>query len=150
LTGRLLGSARRSERGAAVVEFALASPMVLALVFGVIDGARIFMADQDVATASREGVRYALSGSQYQDCAGIRQAATRLATRSNVTAADITIQYDHGPGTAPFASCPTPTLAAGDRIVVTVTRTVDPVFPAFHTATRSATERRTVTTAAGP
>jgi Flp pilus assembly protein TadG len=146
---RRLGSIGSAERGAAALEFALACPAFLALVFGIIDGGRIFMADQDVATAAREGTRYALSGSHYLDCAGISQAATRLTIRSNVAAADITVSYDHGPGTAIFASCPTPSLAAGDRVIVTATRRVDPVFPLFRSMTLTATARRTVTMRTG-
>jgi Flp pilus assembly protein TadG len=134
------------DRGAVTVEFALVLPVLLMLLLGVVEFGRLFMADQDVATASREGARYALSGTRFNDCAGIRSAATRLATRSQVTAVDVTVEYDHGPGSATFASCPlgAGALTSGDRIVVRVTRTVSPVFSVFDPVTVQASARRTI------
>jgi Flp pilus assembly protein TadG len=143
------GSARGRERGATVVEFALVVPVLVASLVGIVEFGRLFMADQDVATASREGARYALSGARYDDCDGIRAAAANLASRSGVTEVDVMVEYDHGPDTATFAQCPIEPseIASGDRIVVTVTRTVTPVIPLYDPVTVRATERRTITKA---
>jgi Flp pilus assembly protein TadG len=145
--GRWLQSAAARQRGAAAVDFALVASVLMTLLLGMVDLARVFMADQDVAMAAREGARYALSANRFGDCDGIRTAATNLAARSKLTAARVTIQYDHGAGTSPFATCPAQAaaLVSGDRIVVTATNTVDPIFPGFTSITVSATDRRTIT-----
>jgi Flp pilus assembly protein TadG len=146
------GSAAVDERGAVAVEFALVALVLVALIFGMVDAARLVIADQDVAMAAREGARYALTGNRFGDCSGIRAAATRLAGRSSLSTAGVTIQYDHGPGTSPFASCPTQAsgLVSGDRIVVTAAHTVELIFPLIGPVTVDATDRRTITRQAIP
>lgn len=68
-----------SERGAAAVEMALVAPLLIALVFGIIDFSRAFNAEIQLSQAAREGVRLAAIGvptytkSQAEDRA--RQAA---------------------------------------------------------------------------
>ena len=47
----------RSDRGAAAVEFALVVPILLLLVFGIIDFGRILNAEIQLSQAAREGVR---------------------------------------------------------------------------------------------
>jgi Flp pilus assembly protein TadG len=125
---------------------ALVAPVLFAVLFGMIDMSRIFMADQDVATASREGAHYALTAAQYTDCAGIRTAATRLGSRSGVKTTDVTIQYDTGPGSSTLGSCPvsTSSLVTGTRIVITVSRTVTPLMPFIQPVTVHATAKRTI------
>jgi len=54
-----LGRLRRETDGAAVVEFALVAPLFLMLVFAMIDVARAFYTVNQLATAVREGGRYA-------------------------------------------------------------------------------------------
>jgi len=44
-------------RGQSVVEFALVLPVLLLLVMGIIEFGRIFMAQQSITNASREGAR---------------------------------------------------------------------------------------------
>ena len=57
------------ERGQALVEFALVSLAFFVLVFGILDGARLFQSWTTVQHASREGARYAVTGRV--DCDGI-------------------------------------------------------------------------------
>jgi Flp pilus assembly protein TadG len=131
---------------------ALVAPVLVALLFAITDMGRIFMATQDVATASREAAHYGLSGKtqagdpRFIDCTGIRTAATSRVGRSGVTSGDVTIQYDHGPGSVVFASCSAsvPALVTGDRIVIVVTHTVKPVVPFIQPVTLKATARRTI------
>lgn len=47
----------RLDRGAAAVEMALVLPLLLLLVFGIIDFGRIFTAEIQLSQAAREGVR---------------------------------------------------------------------------------------------
>lgn len=47
-------------RGAAAVEFALVAPLLVVLVFGMIEFGRMFMAEQVLTNAAREGARKAV------------------------------------------------------------------------------------------
>jgi Flp pilus assembly protein TadG len=47
------------ERGVAVVEFALVAPLLLILVFGIIDLARAYSTLNQLAASAREGARFA-------------------------------------------------------------------------------------------
>ena len=49
----------RGERGAALVEFAIVLPLLLMIVFGIIDFARAFYTQNNLTSAVREGARWA-------------------------------------------------------------------------------------------
>lgn len=51
------GGSRQDQRGAALVEFALVLPILLILVFGIIDFGFLFNAQVSLTQATREGVR---------------------------------------------------------------------------------------------
>ncbi len=51
---------RWSARGAAVVEMAIVAPVLLTLVFGIIEFGWVFMAYQTITNAAREGARTAV------------------------------------------------------------------------------------------
>ena len=63
---RIVRRFRRDERGAAVVEFALVLPLLLLLVFMLIDATRAFYTLNSLVSAAREGARYA--SAQDLDC----------------------------------------------------------------------------------
>jgi Flp pilus assembly protein TadG len=50
---------RGGERGAVAVEMAMVTPLLVALVFGIIDFSRIFNAELQLSQAAREGARLA-------------------------------------------------------------------------------------------
>ena len=52
----------KSDRGAAAVEFALVMPILLALVFGIIDFGRVYFTTSTLSHAAREGVRVVALG----------------------------------------------------------------------------------------
>jgi hypothetical protein len=60
----------RGRRGQGTVEFALAIPVLLLLVFGTVDMGRIFQAYATVYHAAREAARYASTGRQEPDPGG--------------------------------------------------------------------------------
>jgi Flp pilus assembly protein TadG len=101
-----------SDRGAAAVEFALLLPLLLLIVFGVIDFGRAINAQITLTQAAREGARaLALGSSTYQSRA--QAAAIGL---SPVTVTGVT-------------SCPAGSAQAGDDAVVNVSYTFSFVTP---------------------
>jgi hypothetical protein len=131
--------------GQAMVEFALVLPILLLVIVGLLEVGRAIFLYTSLFSATREGVRYGsaagdnLAGNPlYQDCLGIRAAAQKAGVLLNLQNDDITIDYDHGPGTSIFASCADPDgleedvhVATGDRILVTIETQYDPMVPLF-------------------
>ena len=73
-------------RGAAVVELAVVLPLLLTLVFGIIEFGWIFMVRETLTNASREGCRVAiLQGSTEQDVRDQVDASMAGASLSNYT-----------------------------------------------------------------
>lgn len=137
----------RKENAQGMVEFALVLPMLLILIFGVIEIGRLLFIYSAVSTSSREAARYGSAAGnngsgipRYEDCAGIRAAAEHVGTLASVQDSDITITYDHGPDSGgPFATCADfsssspPSINPGDqvedRVVVQVSITYTPILP---------------------
>jgi Flp pilus assembly protein TadG len=130
-----------AERAQAMIEFALVTPILFLLLFGMFEVGRMLFVYSAVTNASREAVRYGSAvglddygETKYKHCGlysvdprkGIRGMARRSAYFLNLQDADITITYDHGPGTAVFHTCtgdvdPGYFISSGDRILITVT-----------------------------
>jgi Flp pilus assembly protein TadG len=137
---RYLHSFSWREKAQAMVEFALVFPVLLLLIYGIIELGRLIFIYTSVTTSSREAARYGSAAGRvggttprYLDCAGILAAAQRSAILTPVNAGNITITYDHGPGSSLIApSCPaaqTQTIVLGDRINVQVTVNYTPLMP---------------------
>ena len=72
---------RRSEGGAAIVEFAIILPLLLVLVFGIIEFGRAFNANISLTHAAREGAReYAITQDSSAGISAAIGAATSLNT----------------------------------------------------------------------
>jgi Flp pilus assembly protein TadG len=112
-------SRRSSQHGQAIVEFALAIPLMLVMAFGVIEFARLMFSYSMVVSAAREAARYGSTAENYQDCAGIQAAATRIGSLAGVQAGDVQISYDDGFG-GNVRSCPPGVLPLGSRINVAI------------------------------
>jgi hypothetical protein len=136
---------RFKEQAQGMAEFALALPLLLMLVLGVIEAGRLLFIYSATNTASREAVRYGSAAgdvggyvAHYEDCDGIRNAAKRLGSLAGIQDDAISITYDHGPGTSAIASC-NPTfsiddpaisqVSLGDRVVVRVEADYQPIVP---------------------
>ncbi len=128
------------ERAQGILEFALILPLLLVLTLGIIEVGRLLFVYSGVSSASREAARYgSASGdvggyiAHYEDCTGIKAAAKRVGILGNIEDGNISISYDHGPNTSVFSSdCPPPAgeyVNLGDRIVVQVTTTYNPIVP---------------------
>ena len=101
-------------QGQAMLEFALSLPVVLLIILGIIEVARLIFMQSAIITASREAARYGsvvgiIEGNpdayHYQDCAGIIQTAQDVAFLVDPNNLVITIEYDSGSGTSIFDTC---------------------------------------------
>ncbi len=131
----------------AMVEFSLALPILLLVMYGLIESGRLLFLYASVVSAARQAVRYGSatgvnpSGSTpyYNDCAGIREAAKRLGFIQPFSDSDIEIRYDNGPdATYPWSQPTCPIVdtnnppqhpANGDRIYVRVSTQYAPIVP---------------------
>ncbi len=143
---------RENKQGQAMVEFALALPILMLIIVGLLEAGRLVFMYGAIITSSREAVRYGsviglVDGNpdafRYQDCAGIIQIAQDRAFLIDPSNLTVTIEYDTGEGTTVFDTCidadgdgiddgidVTP-LADGTpkRITVTVSTNYSPLVP---------------------
>jgi Flp pilus assembly protein TadG len=156
-------SAQRST-AQAMVEFAIALPILLLIVYGIFETGRFLFIYSSVVTASRQAVRYgAATGDgnegekRYKDCDGIRATANAAGYVGGFDS--ITLQHDTGPDSSVTTYCdgsPLPTQDTSswnpssdntDRLVVTVTEQFSPIlreFLPFIQRTITATSARTI------
>ena len=66
---------------------------------------------------------------QYEDCAGIREAAKRLGKFAGISDSDIVIQYSNESGIYSTSCPPTQDVSAADTISVSVNTSVTPMTP---------------------
>lgn len=162
--GATSSDARTAERGSNLVGFALLLPLLLLLIFGIVEFGRLLSARETVNQAARNAARFGSANAttvngvaQYVDCVLIRQAGTDTGGVVAVLPADITVEYDSGPGTGVDATCPEggpgpdqALIANGDRIVVTVSSDLDLITPLVGRlwsggkVTLSSTDRRAI------
>jgi hypothetical protein len=143
-----LNNKQKKTRGQAIVEFMLVIPLLLLLLYGIVETARLAFIFSSVANASRQAARYGAGTGEvdetayYQDCEGIRNVANQSAIL--ITFDDINITYDRGVAPdgsqIPIADInPSPNADAcpiennvirnGDRIIVQVSALYEPIIP---------------------
>lgn len=103
--------ARDAERGAAAVEFALVSTLLIVLLFGIIAFGFALYRQQSALHAAREGARLAAVG--VDDCAAFQQEVSDRGTGAGIDPAAVELSYSDG------------TPAAGDAVTVEVPYEVD-------------------------
>lgn len=116
-----------------MVEFALALPLLLVLLYGILESGRLLFIYASTVTAARQAVRYgSATGTSpngvpyFSDCAGIEAAAQNVGFINDFQ--NITINYDNGPGTSILGTCPTFTSPGnGNRIRVSVETEWEPI-----------------------
>ncbi len=106
-----MGTAAGDDRGAAAVEMAIVLPLLLLLVFGIIDFGRMLNTQITVSAAAREGARWAALG-QSGVAARVTAAAPGLIPAPVTTA----------------TTCPAGA-AIGTNATVVVTSTYTPITP---------------------
>ena len=90
----------------AIVEFAFALPILLALVIGILEVGRLIFIYSSVTNASRNAARYASAFGlndagyhKYMYCDGIKDIAIKSTYLVPSASLDIDVEYDEGPGT---------------------------------------------------
>lgn len=144
-----------------LVEFALVLPIVVLIIFGLLETGRLLFIYSSVITSARGAVRYASATGvndagipRYQDCDGIRNEARRTAFVNVIRDDQIVIQHDSGPSTTAITYCPAGTSVdtsftpqSGDRVLVTVSTDFVPMVPGllpFPSFTITASNARTI------
>jgi hypothetical protein len=129
----------------AMIEFAIALPILLLLLYGILEAGRLLFLYSTVVTASRQAVRYGATTGEgnngvprYQDCDGIRNAANAVGYLGEFDF--ITLKYDTGPSTTENPYCPSGVPSDSNlttqklegnqtRLVVTVEEEFFPIVP---------------------
>jgi hypothetical protein len=117
--------------GQGLTEFALAIPILLLILLGVIEMGRLLFFYSSVASASREAARYGAAVDNFSDCTGIRDAARRVGFFAGIEDSDISISYDNLKNGATHTNCPPPVnqVVPGTRIIVAISADYAPVVP---------------------
>jgi Flp pilus assembly protein TadG len=119
-------------KGQGLVEFAIVLPIFLILMLGIIEFGYFFFIYSTANQAAREAARYGAGAGEvgttgyyyYQDCAGMREVATRIGRYAAIQGGDVDIWYDTGPETSETGNCDGTTsmhtVNLGERVVVEV------------------------------
>jgi Flp pilus assembly protein TadG len=107
------------ERGQAAVEFALAIPIALLLLFGTLDLARAVWQTDQLAYAAREGARYAIVHGASSD--------SPSGPGNDSAVRDVVLRQTTVVGNAVAAVTYAPANARGDTVTVTVTSAYRPL-----------------------
>jgi Flp pilus assembly protein TadG len=122
---------RREERGAAAVEFALVVPILLLVVFGIINFGFVFAQQISLNNSARQTARYAVVDGR--DCTAIKNEAKDSAATIGMSAAQVPVPVitPSCSGTTKPCTGTTP----GTNVKVTLTRTASWIvpFPPFTT-----------------
>jgi hypothetical protein len=160
-------STSHRERAQAIVEFAIALPVLLMMLVGIFEVGRMIFIYAAVNNASREAARYASAVgladggvyTKYNYCAGIKDTARKSVFFIPSGSLPIDIRYDHGPADVRYTDGHGPDTAAEralltpcdagsgvdgdvvvtseDRVIVTVTATYRPMVRLIPLRTRN-------------
>ncbi len=143
---RVYKEKRRRNRGQGMVELALTLPIFLMLVYGIFEVGRAIFMYSAVLNASRDAARYAAatgksaSGAEYyRDCSGIKSHASKVSAFVDLSATNaVIIRYDRpGDASPDLGLCPLSSgekLIVGDRVIVTIQATFNPIVPLLNFA----------------
>ena len=140
------------EEGGAIAETAMTAPLLMVLVVGSVEFARVAYASIEVVNAARAGVSYgAQSGLTASDSAGITWAAANDgANLPGMTVATPILAYTCSDGNAPTGTPPVCTTTPGAHLEETITVQTQvkmnplihvPGLPATYTLNGSATQK---------
>jgi hypothetical protein len=144
---------RLANKGQGMVEFAIVFPLLLLVLFGIIEFGRFMFTHSAAIAASREAARYGsaiqdIGGGipQFEDCQGIREAAKRIGKFAGIEDGDITIQYSNESGVYSTSCPPGQEVGLTDSISVTVNTSISPLTPFgnFNSIPVSSSSSRTI------
>ena len=134
---------RQRSRGQALVEMALVLPVLVLIMLGFVDVARMAFAYNNLENAARSGTRVA-AVNQIETSAGcsreapivdlsnptwsIKACTVSEAVGLNLTPADVSVAYSRPPS-QPTLGCTKPNLHVGCLVTVTVTYSLSPLTP---------------------
>ena len=134
----------KKSKAQAMVEFAIVLPILLLVVYGLIEVGRLIFIVASVNNASRQAVRYGSTSGvgpngvpRYQDCSGIRAAAQNSDFLNVFEDADIEITYDNPDNVISYdATCDgatdtSVTPSTGDRVNVKIDANFNAILPKF-------------------
>jgi len=144
------------DQAQAIVEFAIALPILLAVVIGIFEVGRMMFIYSAVTNASRNASRYASAVGyeqtgtylKYIYCDGIKNVAIQSAYLVKLNPSNVTISYDEGPGTASLGNCTFTggndavikgLVESGDRVTVKVVAVYKPVLNLIPITSRTIT-----------
>jgi len=141
---RLLNICGSGLQAQAMVEFALALPILLAVLIGIFEVGRYVFIYSSISNASRSASRYASAVGidngfhKYMYCEGIKNTAVKSAYMMPASGLTVTITYDDGPGTSTIVTCDAVSgedadvlnadISTGNRVTVVVTGTYKPIL----------------------
>jgi Flp pilus assembly protein TadG len=129
----------RSETGAELVEFALLLPILLFVIGGIIDFARLFHSYEVVTNAAREGSRLAsLPGYEINNYQTVRNRVQQYLWHTNAVGTVVTVVT---PTPVPITVVDDIPLGSGVRVTVTYTHDfyfIGPIFALFGGSFRDA------------
>lgn len=83
----------RKARGAAVVEFAVVLPLLLTILFGIIEYGWVFMVRQTLQTAAREGARVAVLQTSVDPYTNVVGRIASVMAPTGLTSYDVTMTH---------------------------------------------------------
>ena len=83
----------RKARGAAVVEFAVVLPLLLTILFGIIEYGWVFMVRQTLQTAAREGARVAVLQTSVDPYTNVVERIKSVMGPTGLTSYDVTMTH---------------------------------------------------------
>jgi Flp pilus assembly protein TadG len=130
----------------AMVEFALVLPILLLIIYGILEVGRLLFIYSSVVSAARQAARYGAAAGlntnggvpRYRDCAGMRTAAQRVGFIDKIEDADILIWHDEGEEKNQVAYCAPgsvsdssfqPSIGNTSRVRVQVSTQYTPIVP---------------------
>lgn len=129
-------AARRTDRGASLVELALVAPAMILIVMGTLDLARGYRMQIQLENAAGQGAAYARISPNDVDCAGNDDVVGAVTKEDpelvSLVDFSVVVLTENGSGdlVVPVTGCGGTTVTAGDRVRVVVTATFDLVTPA--------------------
>ena len=154
----------KKSKAQAIVEFAIVLPVLLLLLYGILEAGRLIFMYSIIVNDSRQAVRYAATTGvgngtgnaneyRYQDCDGIRSTAKNISFLNPLADSNIVLKWDTGPNTTQTTYCAgsattdSVTFSGNtNRVEVTISKQFTPLVTLvpFTIKAISSTSRRTV------